>query len=231
MHFQTAVDRLELTCEKNKRVYAESHKLNIINFNRIIEVRDLKIVQNNMFDTAKSSAAESPLNKELTYAKKTIKALELMDPQLSDNACIVHGKKHAWIRIKTCLKKTNFYLFMENGAICVDLYIGGRGKKEANQLVFDRFFARKTEIESLFDKPISWVRKHPKSSQASRIIIRNTDFLDNDFSNSKQALTWAVDNLIKLYQALSPQLCEILEKYNQVKKQSNPLQRNKIKET
>jgi hypothetical protein len=155
------------------------------------------------------SITKSSPDAELAFYKAIIAAIESKEPQIVANACIAHGKKHAWIKVKTSQNKVAFYLFQEYGAVCVDLYIGGFGNREANQMVFDQLHSQKTRIENQFDRPVSWVRNHPNSSRACRIIVRNADRTGLDF-NVDQAVAWGADNLIKLYKTLMPLLSEIL---------------------
>lgn len=132
----------------------------------------------------------------------------ILAPEIT-NARVGHGPKHAWVEIKTKKRGVSFYFAEEKNLIFVDLYLG-LGDKISSQNVFDLFLKQKDEIEKAMGTQITWERIHPQYPQASRIIIRNNVYT-NSHAESKSAITWGVDNLIKLHQTLSPKLSNILK--------------------
>jgi len=179
----------------------------VIEFKTFVR-EDKKDLHIHMFEPINSKNPESNLEKEKVFFKSALEELNLKAPQIT-NARLGHGTKHAWVEIKTQRRGVAFYFALEKDTVFVDLYIG-MGDKTSSQNVFDFFLKQKHEIEKAMDSQVTWERTHPQYSQASRIIIRNNDY-SNLFTESKSAITWGVENLIKLYQMLSPQLSDILK--------------------
>ena len=165
-------------------------------------------IRAHLFKPLNAKKLESKFEKEWQFFKLALEELQHKAPQIP-KARIVSENNHPVLKIKIKTGLVAFYLFEENNFLTVDLYIF-RGNKKDSQTVFDSLFKQKEEIEKSVGVPIIWERTKPSFSSASRILIRNTDYQKTMLWESKQAITWGVDNLIKLYQTLSPKLSKIL---------------------
>ena len=145
------------------------------------------------------------LTAEKQFFNLVLDELKSKAPQIT-NARLLHGSRHAYIEIKTQRRGVAFYSGMDNNTVYVDLYLGFLGDQLSSQKAFDFYLKQKDEVEKQVGQQITWERKHPSNSKASRLIIRKTDASRETLLESHAARSWIADTMIKLYQTLNPQI-------------------------
>jgi hypothetical protein len=104
------------------------------------------------------------------------------------------------------------YSFAKNNRFRVELYID-TGDKQENKSVFDELYRQKAALEEALDTGVSWERIDDK--RASRIAIYKDGSISDSEDKLNQLREWAVDTMIRFYNAIAKPATKALKKYSQ----------------
>lgn len=103
------------------------------------------------------------------------------------------------------------YSFARNNRFRVELYID-TGVRQENKSVFDALYSQKAIIEDALNLQLSWERIDNK--RASRIAIYKDGSITDSEEKLKQLREWAVESMIRFYEAIAKPTTKALKKYS-----------------
>lgn len=100
-----------------------------------------------------------------------------------------------WIPVGLGKSGISINLVVSGKYVRSEIYIN-RGEKEENKRIFDAFDTQKEQIEQEAGLKFEWERMDDKVT--SRIKVQNNDLSDSSKENQDKAISFLLDNLMKM---------------------------------